>query len=201
VDRPTLLVGDPSDLLYLKWVSRELASRRRESLDPRWVITPAGGVERIASSLALLVSQKEPVAVLIDSRGEEREKVTTLKESDLLRQGHVFSAEMYADQDEADVEDLLGRPPYVTLVNHAYSLEGPHRLLEERSPDGPLRVLKEVERHFSMLPPTFPTFDPYTPASFLVENSASLRNALPDVEQALGRFERLFKDLNKLLPG
>ena len=199
VDRPTLLVGDPSDFLYLKWVSRELTSRLRESLDPRWVITPAGGIEKIASCLALLASQREPVAVLIDSHGEERERGYRVKESDLLRKGHVFSAEMYADHEEADLEDLLGRPLYVTLVNHAYALEGPYRLVEERPADAPIRVVKEVEHHFATLPPTFPRFDPYTPAFFLVENSVSLRNALPDVEQALARFERLFKDLNKLL--
>ncbi|MBI1894349.1 MAG: AAA family ATPase [Candidatus Rokubacteria bacterium] len=198
VDKPTLLVGDPSDLLYLKWFSHELQSRRRECVDPRWVVSPVGGVEKIASYLALFGSTKEPIAVLTDFHGEEKQRVLNLKESDLLRKGHVFSAEMYADQDEAGIEDLLGRSCYIRLVNDAYALEGPHRILEQKPSDAPIRVVKEVENHFATLPPTFPTFDPYTPASYLAENSGALRNALPDLDEALGRFERLFKDLNKL---
>ena len=201
VGKPTLLVREPSDLLYLRWVSRELQSRRRESLDPRWVIIPSGGIEKLASCLALLAKNKDLVAVLTDLHGGEKERIRNLKESDLLKKGHIFSVEMYADQEEADVEDLLGRSVYVTLVNHAYSLEGPHRILEEKLSDAPMRVTKEVEGHFATLPRTFPKFDPYTPAAFLLENSVALRNALPDVEQALERFERLFKDLNKLFAG
>ena len=201
VGKPTLLVGDPSDLLYLKWFSRELQSRRREPLDPRWVITPSGGIEQIASCVALFGNSREQIAVLTDLQGEEAAQIRILKESDLLRKGNIFSAEMYADQDEADLEDLLGRAFYITLVNNAYTLEGPHRLLEERSSNSPMRVVREVEDHFAALPPTYPRFDPYTPASYLVENSVALRNALPDLDQALERFERLFKDLNKLLAG
>ncbi len=197
--KPTLLVGDPSDFLYLKWFSRELQSRRREHLDPRWIITPSGGIEKIASCLALFGSNRAPVAVLTDLNGEEKEKVRNLKESDLLRKGNVFSAEMYVDQDEANIEDLLGRSLYITLVNNAYTLEGPHRLLEEKAPDAPVSVVKEVESHFATLPPTFARFDPYTPASYLIENTIALRGALPDLERALERFERLFKDLNKVL--
>jgi predicted ATP-binding protein involved in virulence len=201
VGKHTLLVEGPSDLLYLKWFSRELQEQEmeREYLDRRWVITPSGGVDKIGSFLALFGGAKLHVAVLTDFHTGQKRKVRNLKESDLLKAGHVLSAEMYVDQDEADVEDLLGRSFYTTLVNKCYSLDEPHSLPIERPSDAPIRVLKEVENHFATLPPDVPEFDHYKPASFLMENTAELRTALPDLDQALDKFEKVFKDLNALL--
>jgi hypothetical protein len=62
------------------------------------------------------------------------------------------------------------------------------------------QVVKEVEDHFRDLPTKVPEFDHYAPASFLVENAGTLRATLPDLDQALDRFEPLFKYLNALLP-
>jgi len=199
VGKHTLLVEGPADLLYLKWFSGQLQGRGREYLDRRWVIAPCGGIDKIGSFLALFGGAKLHVAVFTDFHTGQKRKVRNLKESDLLRAGHVFSAEMYVDQDEADVEDLLGRSFYTALVNKCYSLDEPHRLPEQRSSDAPVRVLKEVENHFATLTTEIPEFDHYKPASFLLENTAELRTALLDLDQALDRFETLFKDLNALL--
>ncbi len=106
---------------------------------------------------------------------------------------------MYVDRDEADIEDLLGRSLYITLVNVCYSLPEKKILPQEKPADAPIRVLKEVERYFATLPPRFEEFDHYTPASFLVEHASELRDNLPDMDQALDRFEELFEGLNKLL--
>jgi len=62
-----------------------------------------------------------------------------------------------------------------------------------------VRVVKEVEAHFAILPPDAPEFDHYAPAEFLMSRSAKLRKSLPELDAALDRFQRLFDDLNGLL--
>ena len=200
IGKHTLLVEGPSDLLYLKWFSNELHNLERAYLDPRWVIAPCGGIDKVGSFNALFGGNKLDVAILVDFSNGQKKKIRDLKESSMLKKGHVFSAEMYIDQDEADIEDLLGRSFYVALVNKCYSLADPYTIPGEKPENAPIRVLKEVENHFSLLPnEKFPEFDHYTPCSFLIENTANLRSILPDVGLSLDRFEKLFRDINYLL--
>jgi predicted ATPase len=198
VGKDALLVEGPSDLLYAKFFSRQLQQRGRAGLDPRWVITPVGGVDKVGSFLALFAGNKLHVAVLTDFHEGQKKKVRELRESDLLRKGHVFSAEMYADQPEADVEDILGRALFVALTNECYALKGKHKLPEKRGTQSPLRVVKEAEEHFAVLPPEARAFSHYDPAAFLVERP-DMAGALPGMDEALAHFERLFADLNELL--
>lgn len=200
VGKHTLLVEGPSDLLYLKWFSHELRRRKRTPLDPRWTISPAGGLDKVNSFVTLFSGNTLHVAVLTDFHEGDKKKVRTLRESELLREGHVFSAEAYAGQDEADVEDIIGRANYVALVNAAYGLKRPNALPAKKPREVPIRVLQEVHKHFDVLPPTIPNFDHYTPAAYLTEHAADLRDSLPDLEGTLERFEALFRDLNALLP-
>jgi predicted ATP-dependent endonuclease of OLD family len=194
----TLLVEGPSDLLYLKLFSKGLQEAGREYLDPRWVITPCGGVEKIGSFIALFGGNRLHIAVLTDYHVRIKNKVRNLRESDLLKSGHVFSAEMYVDGDEADMEDIIGRSNYVMLINECYSLVGTKMLPEAKAATAPLRVIEEVENHFGQKV-TGTKFDHFTPALFLIENRNKLQE-LPQLGQALDRFEKIFKDLNQLLP-
>ena len=199
VGQHTLLVEGPAEFLFLKFMSRELQVSGGKYLDPRWTIVPAGGADKIGSFLVLGGGNKVQVAVLLDGRADDKRKVCDLRESNLLKKGHVFSADMYVDQEEADVEDLLGRSLYISLVNKCYALGGLQRLSEGKRPGAPARVVAEVEKHFWTLPPTL-TFDDYTPAVFLIKHAEELRDELPGFEEARNRFERLFEDLNVLLP-
>jgi predicted ATP-dependent endonuclease of OLD family len=199
IGKHNLLVEGPSDLVYLKWASNELKGLERTYLDPRWIIVPCGGIDKLGSFNALFGGNKLDVAILTDFSDGQKKKVRNLKESSLLKRGHVFSAEVYADQDEADIEDVLGRSFYVALVNKCYSLKGSDLIPDDKHITAPVRVLKEVENHFAGLPPDkFSEFDHYRPSSFLIENSAKLRN-LAGINSALDNFERLFKDINNLL--
>lgn len=199
VGKDCLLVEGPSDLLYLKWFSQELQARKRTHLDPRWVITPVGGVDKVGAFLALFGGNKLHVAVLTDFQQGEKKKVRELGDSNLLKQGHVFTADMYANQPEADVEDMLGRSTYVELVNECYELKGQNKLPKPKAA-ATGRVVKDVEDHFRTLPASVSEFDHFAPASYLVEHTSALKTSLPNLDEALDRFEALFKDLNSLLP-
>lgn len=199
VGKNTLLVEGASDLLYLKWFSRELERRGRQPLDKRWVIAPSGGIDKVVSFLTLFAGKKLHVAVFADHQQGHKAKLKNLRESELLRAGHVFTADMYANQAEADTEDVIGRAAYVYLVNECFRLKGTAALPDTKPNDAPLRVVEEVKTFFATLPVDSPLFDHYVPAEFLTEHGATLRDSVPELGQALDRFERLFSDLNKLL--
>ena len=193
-----LLVEGPSDLLYLQWASEQLLSRGQTPLDSRWTVTPCGGITKVPSFMALFGGSNLHVAVLTDHGSGDKKKVRELRESDLLRDGHVFTADAYAEDDatEADVEDILGRAAYVQLVKSTYALSAKDALPKARPEDAPSRVVAEVEQHFKTLPPEVPEFDHFPPARHLLENPSALDN---DFEAALERFEKLFVALNALL--
>jgi hypothetical protein len=50
-----------------------------------------------------------------------------------------------------------------------------------------------------VLPPETPEFDHFRPSAYLAENPEVL-NQLPELDSALDRFEKLFVDINALLP-
>jgi AAA15 family ATPase/GTPase len=193
-----LLVEGSSDLLYLKWFSRELEKRKREGLDRRWVISPVGGVDKVASFVALFGGKNLHIAVFTDLSKGQKAKIKSLKESSLLKQGHVFTADMFTKEDEADIEDMIGRGNYVALINKCYDLAQP--LPAKKPAKASVRVLQEVEAYFATLPPAAPNFDHFTPSVCLVEHGEEVAKLMPDLDTALDRFESLFKALNALLP-
>lgn len=197
VGEHTLLVEGPSDILYLKAASTALRARGRTSLDPRWTICPAGGVEKVTAFMSLFGGNKLHVAVFIDYAHGQKKKVEDLRRSALLRKGHVFTADSYAGQPEADVEDLLGADAYVELVNRCLDLKGGTALTVPA--ERPARVVKYVEDQLRVCA-AGPEFDHYAPAMFLFERGAAFFSELRGSEGALERFERLFRDLNGLLP-
>ena len=198
VGENSLLVEGPSDLLYLKWASRQLVKRRRVGLDPRWTVTPVGGITKVGSFVSLFAGNKLHVAVLTDFHSGDKRKVRELKESEILEASHVFSAERFTDQSEADVEDILGRDFYVEIVNRCYHLEGQKRLADIRDETSPRLVLDEVKDHFRLVATDCPEFDHVPPAVYLTECESDF-NDFPGVDAALARFGRLFQNLNSLL--
>ncbi len=192
-----LLVEGPSDLLYLQWAATELRRLGRISLDRRWTVTPCGGIRKVGSFLSLFGAHHLHVAAFTDFADGDKAEVRSLRQRGILRDGHVLTADMFVDQPEADVEDLLGRALYVDVVNRCYNLTGSKRLKATRPKDAPERVVKEVEQHFKLLADV-EDFDHFSPASFLLENRESLASS-PALEDALGRFERLFETVNSFL--
>ncbi len=196
VGEHTLLVEGPSDILYMKAMSEELRGRGRTALDRRWTLCPAGGVEKVSAFMSLFGGNKLHVALFIDYAHGHKKKVDELRRSSLLREGHVLTAEAYANQPEADVEDLLGAKAYVEVVNRCYSLKPPNAATV---PSSGTRVVKAVDEQLRVLPDG-PDFDHFAPSWFIFENRTNLFQEIPELAAALDVFERLFKELNSLLP-
>lgn len=198
IGKDCLLVEGPSDLIYLQWASDQLRSQGRTALDKRWTVTPCGGITKVSSFMALFGGSRIHVAVLTDFGHGDKKKVRDLRESNLLQDGHVFSADMYCDgSSEADVEDILGRAFYIELLKSCYGLTAKQAMPKTKSQNSHERVVPETESHFRSLPASVPEFDHYTPSRYLLEHSAEL--TLTGADAALDRFEKLFEDLNQLL--
>jgi hypothetical protein len=125
--------------------------------------------------------------------------VEELRKSKLLLDGHVLTADHYAGQPEADMEDLAGATTYSELVNKTYALPASDKVAPPPA-GAPVRIVKYVEEHFRTVKADVPEFDHFTPSSHLIEKRTSLLKSLPDVGAALDRFEKLFTDLNGLIP-
>jgi hypothetical protein len=133
------------------------------------------------------------VAVFTDFAKGQKKKIEDLKKAQLLKERNILTAVDFVNQDEADIEDLIGRDGYVKLVEGAYAL--PTALaIPSTSP----RIVKDVEDAFKLLPPDAPEFDHFGPSSFLISNPSVLAS-LPEANEALTRFEQLFSILNSLL--
>lgn len=200
IGKHTLLLEGPSDILYLKGFSEELRRRKRTALDLRWTPCPAGGVDKVAAFMSLFGGNSLNVALFVDFAHGQKKKVEDLKRSQMLKAGHVLTADMFAGQAEADTEDLIGRSAYAALVNETYALPAAQAIKAKNLPEASPRTVVNVEAYFRTLPPEVAEFDHYRPALHLVENQGTIFQKLPDVDQALDRFEKLFVELNKLLP-
>ena len=87
VGEHTLLVEGPSDYLYLRVFADELKSRGRTSLDPRWVICPTGGIDKVSAFMSLFGGNKLHVAVLVDLAKGQKKRVDDLRRSNYSAMG------------------------------------------------------------------------------------------------------------------
>lgn len=196
VGENSLLVEGPSDLLYIQWASQALAAAGREGLDPRWTVTPCGGITKVPSFLALFGGNNLHVAVLVDVADGERNKVRDIKKSELLRDGHVFVASDFSDNERnADTEDMLGREFYVELVNATYDLTGTKKMPTKKPKDADERVVAEAKDFADAW--ANQRYDHYAPSKYLITHPDAVTGK--GLDKALDNFEGLFKALNILL--
>ncbi|MEI6668731.1 MAG: AAA family ATPase [Acidobacteriota bacterium] len=192
----TLLLDRASDVLYLKWFSRELQQQGRAHLDPSWSLVPIGGLDSIGPFAALFANAAQKIVVLTDGLMSHPRRLEGLWERGVLQFGRILRPALYVDREDAQLEDMLGRALFRELVIGAFNLDRVGVLPNAAPADAPVRVVAEVEQLFASMPPWAPKFDSFGPASYLFEHAAELREALPDLDGALDRFEKLFRDLS-----
>ena len=193
----TVLVESPSDVLYFQWFKRRLASMGRTTLDDRWVVTPCGGIDRVAAFLSLVAGDQLHIAVVTHQSSSQKGSLPSLRDSELMKHGHVLTLDRYAGIEDAELEDVIGHRTYVELTRNAYSLESDLMRPIERSSSSAAKVAEAVKDFMVSLPQGSGKFDRYRPAEFLIQQSGDF--SLPELDRALNRFESLFKDLNAML--
>ncbi len=151
VGKHTLLVEGSSDLLYLKWFSRQLEKAGKPGLDYRWVICSVRGIDRIPGFVSLFRGNNLHIAAVVDVQAGHKQKIEHARKS--LEEKHLLTLDTYTGQTEADIEDVLGRDFYVALVNETYDLRGKEQVPAAKPAGAPERVAKEVEANFAILTP------------------------------------------------
>ena len=111
---------------------------------------------------------------------------------------HLMKTTDFVEQDEADIEDLIGWELYAHLVNESLGVPPQSRLPSEQ-PQGCVRIVKTVEEMNKSLPPAVSRFDHHVPARHMHSLEKGEIAELPGLEPALERFGRLFERLNRLI--
>ena len=196
VGRHVLLVEGSSDLLYLKWLSRQLEKVGKQGLDYRWTMSIIGGVDRIPGFISLFRGNNLHVAALVDMQHGKKQVIENAQKA--LEENHLLTADKYATQKEADIEDILGREFYIGLLNKSYNLDSSLALPKTKPADAPERVLLEAKAGFAKMPTHVREFSHEFPAEFLFQNVDD-GSQLPGFETTLARMGKLINDLNDLL--
>ena len=134
----------------------------------------------------------------------QKQKIESLRQSEILREGHVYTIGDFCDKSEADIEDLISDDLFVQIVNEAFHLPDEHKLttatLIAANTSTERNVLR-AESFFNLLPESIPIFDHFTPSNWLLHNIAVIDADLDEQSRfnTLDRFEKVFKTFNELL--
>lgn len=195
-----LLVEGPSDLIYIKAAGSLLEQEGRATLREDIVVVPVGGLDKVATFVALLGANELELAVLHDSGGSAQ-RIQDVVQRALLRQEHVLHYGMFrsggtSDSAPADVEDLFTPEEYLRALNGTYEKElGGSFIKESDLPPGD-RVVDRINRFLKstklQLRPSG-GFNHYRVARHLV----SADDWQPH-KDTLVRFEEMFEEINGL---
>jgi hypothetical protein len=191
----TLLVETATDAMYLHWFSRRLAQENRTGLGSGWSIVPCGGGEKIGAFLGLFGGDEGNVVALTGAANGQT-RIEQTPEQHLLRGSRILDMDDYVDARGGSIEDVIGSPTYLGLVNLCYRLPRRTRLPLSSSLEESRGLLRQVEEHFATVGIGAGAFDRYKPAEFLAENTRKCLKKLPNLNEALDRFEKLFAEIN-----
>jgi hypothetical protein len=154
-------------------------------LDPRWVIVPVGGLEKIPTFVALLGAQLN-VAVVLEVSGGATQRVSSLVQRGIIAGEKLIPLTEFTDSPEADIEDLFEVDFYLDLLSRSGTASVKSSQLKVKG-----RVIKRIEAV------TGTSFDHYQPARHLLEHQVELLKTIDN--GTVDRFERLFRRTNRLL--
>jgi predicted ATP-dependent endonuclease of OLD family len=124
ISKKNVLIEGPADLILLQHMS----SLRQEIGKPglaEGTLVPVGGLDKLATFIALLGASKLKLAVLHDRAASPHQKLEDLVRNRLIERKRVLDFSMFrepADQ-ETDIEDLFPLELYLAAFNAAYAKE------------------------------------------------------------------------------
>jgi predicted ATP-dependent endonuclease of OLD family len=194
----SLIIEGVSDLVYIPVISDVLQQKQKVGIDPRWILSPVGGVDKAPTFIALFRAQEGMnIATLLDLQKKDQQKIENLYKQQLMQQSHVLTYADFTKTKEADIEDMFDPQFYVDLVNDAYSSELQTPLALANLPQH-ARIIVRIEEHLKSNPlKNAGAFNHFRPAAHLAKHIDVWG---PKLDPAtLDRFETAFKTLNGLL--
>lgn len=206
ISKRNLLVEGPADLIYLQFFSSALEELGRVSLRDDITVVPAGGLDNVATFIALLRGNKLDLAVLHDYESKPNQRLDQLVKDKLIKPRQLLNYAMFRDAGtvlssgltSSDIEDLMSPSFYLELFHGTFARElGTTTILEEDLPTGD-RVVNRIERYLAsksiQIRPSG-GYNHYAVANYLASHPVVPNQIDPDT---LARFEQIFVTANDL---
>jgi|GEM_PF-134496 len=222
ISKRNLLVEGPSDLIYLQQASSALEALGRPGLRSDVTIVPAGGLENVATFVALLGGNKLEIVVVHDHDGKPNQRIENLQREKLIREKCILTYALFrsdvgkpklkkaaknpasphdasrTDGSEVvptDIEDLFPISTYLELFNATFGKRLTGKVLESALPPGE-RIVERLTRYLAIssieLRPKG-GFNHYAVANFAAAHPIANWS-----EDTLSQFETLFVSINQL---
>jgi hypothetical protein len=203
ISRRNVLVEGPADLVYLRFMSARLEAEGRNGLRDDTTIVPVGGLDKLATFVALLRGNELEMVVLHDSTGKPDQRLQSVVQEKLIRDRQLLNYGSFVNSASgngstsraADVEDLFAPGEYLALFNRAFAKElGGTKLKISDLPLGD-RIVDRISRHLESAGITIrPTkgFNHYAVANYLAADPPKKIDP-----KTLDRFAELFAAIHK----
>lgn len=203
ISKRNLLVEGPADLLYLMTLSGLLEAAGRQGLREDITIVPVGGLDKVATFIALLGANDLELAVFHDYSGTPDQRLVDLVKQKLVASKVVLNASEFRDTAKlgtasaaADLEDMIEPALYLEYFGRAFAhgLKGVVPTLADLPPGD--RIVARLDAWLVTKGINLRKsggFNHYAVASQFSQHPPAAANA-----EMLRRFEALFEAVNAL---
>lgn len=154
ISKRNLLVEGPSELLYLQVASSLVEATGGTGLHPDVTVVPVGGLDKVATFVALLGASGLELAVLHDYAGKPAQKLEDMVRQKLLSEKALFNVSQFRDLANigqnglaTDIEDLFHPALYLSYFQTAFAkaLPAKSKFKEADLPAGD-RIVERIAR-------------------------------------------------------
>ena len=194
ISQYNLLIEGVSDLIFLTTMSNILDNAGRTGLDSKITLVPVGGLDKVAMFISLLRGSKLNIACLLDSFSlpqQQRDKLKNLIVEKITKEKSIRFFDEFSGNggNFADIEDVFEKEDYLKLFSAAFGREYKKLKLSEVSdPNKP--IVQQINLTLGI-----ERYNHYKPANYLTGLGVDASYFKPET---LDRFEKLFKEINKL---
>lgn len=153
ISERNLLVEGPSELIYLQLASGFLEAGGGKGLRDDVTIVPTGGLDNLATFVALLGASGLKLGVLHDYRGSPEQKMTGLVRDKLLAAKALFNVSQFRDPEASesgkpcDIEDLFSVSLYLKYFNTTFASQLAGVVITEVDLPPGDRIVQRLEQH------------------------------------------------------
>lgn len=122
ISKKNVLIEGPADLILLQHFSSLLEKEGKPGL-AEGVFVPVGGLDKLATFIALLGANNLNIVVLHDRSSNVPQKIEDLICNKLIQRKKIFDYSIFREpsNQETDIEDLLPETLYIEAFNKTYS--------------------------------------------------------------------------------
>ena len=190
ISKNNLLVEGMSDLLYISVMSSILHSIGRTGLSHGVICVPAGGLDKVASFIALFRGHGLEIVCILDTFSDKhgKQRIGDLIKRRIIHEQSVRYFDEFADNqgNAADIEDMFEKCEYLQLYNQAFEERRNISLTELDSTVFRItaQIQKILKKHYNHTRPAKLFAEIGGDSEFLSK-------------ETLDRFEKMFIEINR----